>query len=50
MVAAVKRFQQRRFVHTYDDLLSSPRYAAAAASFLMISTARAISASATPSS
>jgi len=34
MVAAVKRYQQRRFVHTYDDLLSSPRYAAAARFFL----------------
>lgn len=34
MVAAVKRYQQRRFVHTYADLLSSPRYGAAARFFL----------------
>ncbi len=33
-VAAVKRFQQRRFAHTYADLLNSERYRPAADFFL----------------
>ncbi|MEO5737878.1 MAG: hypothetical protein ABIQ82_10520 [Variovorax sp.] len=33
-VVAVKAYQQRRFSHTYADLLSSPRYGAAARFFL----------------
>lgn len=33
-VAAVKRYQQQRFVHTYADLLQSKRYAAATRFFL----------------
>lgn len=33
-VAALKTFQQRRFSHTYADLLPSPRYGAAARFFL----------------
>ncbi|HMN77890.1 MAG TPA: hypothetical protein PKC97_17670 [Burkholderiaceae bacterium] len=33
-VAAVKHFQQRRFMHTYSDLLASKRYGAAARFFL----------------
>lgn len=33
-VQQVKAFQHRRFVRTYDDLLSSPRYGAAARFFL----------------
>lgn len=33
-VAAIKRYQQRRFMHTYDDLLASQRYGAAARFFL----------------
>lgn len=33
-VVAVKAFQQRRFLHTYADLLSSPRYGGAARFFL----------------
>ncbi len=33
-VAAVKAYQQRRFARTYADLLTSPRYAAAARFFL----------------
>ena len=33
-VAALKEFQQRRFSHTYADLLASPRYGAAAHFFL----------------
>lgn len=33
-VVALKSYQQRRFAHTYADLLCSPRYAAAARFFL----------------
>jgi hypothetical protein len=33
-VTALKAFQQRRFSHTYADLLQSPRYGAAARYFL----------------
>jgi hypothetical protein len=33
-VEAVKRYQQRRFEHTYADLLDHPRYAGAARFFL----------------
>ncbi|HSC65130.1 MAG TPA: hypothetical protein VLD35_15920 [Caldimonas sp.] len=33
-VTALKAFQQRRFAHTYADLLASPRYGAAARYFL----------------
>jgi hypothetical protein len=33
-VHAVKAYQQRRFARSYEDLLSSPRYAAAARFFL----------------
>lgn len=33
-VQAVKEYQQRRFAHTYADLLSTPRYAGAARFFL----------------
>lgn len=33
-VAAVKHYQQRRFTHTYNDLLTSKRYGAAARFFL----------------
>ncbi len=33
-VRAVKAYQQRRFIHTYDDLLKHPRYSAAARFFL----------------
>lgn len=33
-VDAIKRYQQRRFAHTYRDLLADPRYAAAARFFL----------------
>ena len=33
-VTALKAFQQRRFSHTYADLLASPRYGAAARYFL----------------
>jgi hypothetical protein len=33
-VAAVKAYQQRRFAHTYADVLDSPRYGAAARFFL----------------
>ncbi len=33
-VNALKRYQQRRFSHTYADLLASPRYGAAARYFL----------------
>jgi hypothetical protein len=33
-VAKVKQYQQRRFVHTYGDLLASERYAGAARFFL----------------
>ena len=33
-VVAVKQYQQRRFAHTYADLLLSPRYGAAARYFL----------------
>lgn len=33
-VQAIKRYQQRRFAHTYADLLASPRYGAAARFFL----------------
>jgi hypothetical protein len=33
-VEAVKRYQQRRFEHTYADLLAHPRYAGAARFFL----------------
>lgn len=33
-VQAVKAYQQRRFAHTYADLLASPRYAAATRFFL----------------
>jgi len=33
-VVALKRYQQRRFAHTYADLLSSARYGAAARYFL----------------
>jgi len=33
-VSALKHYQQRRFSHTYGDLLASPRYAAAARFFL----------------
>lgn len=33
-VVALKAYQQRRFAHTYADLLGSPRYAAAARFFL----------------
>ena len=33
-VRAIKAYQQRRFIHTYDDLLKHPRYSAAARFFL----------------
>jgi hypothetical protein len=33
-VQAIKHYQQRRFSHTYSDLLASPRYAGAARFFL----------------
>jgi hypothetical protein len=33
-VVALKRYQQRRFSHTYADLLASPRYGAASRFFL----------------
>ncbi|HEY0817386.1 MAG TPA: hypothetical protein VGD46_01325 [Rhizobacter sp.] len=33
-VQALKAYQQRRFAHTYADLLAAPRYAAAASFFL----------------
>jgi hypothetical protein len=33
-VAAIKEYQQRRFIRSYPDLLGSPRYAAAARFFL----------------
>jgi hypothetical protein len=33
-VQALKAYQQRRFAHTYADLLATPRYAAAARFFL----------------
>ncbi len=33
-VQAIKRYQQRRFAHTYADLLASPRYGAASRFFL----------------
>lgn len=33
-VVALKEFQQRRFAHTYADLLASPRYAPAARFFM----------------
>lgn len=33
-VAAIKAYQQRRFAHTYADLLTTPRYANAARFFL----------------
>lgn len=33
-VAAIKRYQQQRFAHTYADLLASPRYQSAARFFL----------------
>lgn len=33
-VSAIKRFQQARFIHTYADLLRSPRYGSAARFFL----------------
>ncbi|MEO6660104.1 MAG: hypothetical protein ABIN44_07310 [Burkholderiaceae bacterium] len=33
-VQAIKRYQQKRFAHTYADLLASPRYAAASHFFL----------------
>ena len=33
-VQAIKRYQQRRFTHTYADLLASPRYGAASRFFL----------------
>ena len=34
MVAAVKRYQAQRFMHTYDDLLNTERYGAATRFFL----------------
>ena len=49
-VTALKAFQQRRFSHTYADLLASARYGAAARYFLDELYGRRTSARATPSS
>ena len=45
-VAALKAYQQSRFLHSYQDLLADPRHTAAARFFLEKLSAPAISASA----